>query len=92
MKASVPTEGDFQKWNASFTVTSAAVESGVLDIEIQTDSVNTGSGMKDGKLKSKDFFNADQDPYITFHSCPSPKSRAYLKSMIYEELCHMLHV
>ena len=92
VKASVPTEGDFQKWNASFTVTSAAVESGVLDIEIQTDSVNTGSGMKDGKLKSKDFFNADQDPYITFHSCPSPKSRAYLKSMIYEELCHMLHV
>jgi len=24
--------------------------------------------MKDGKLKSKDFFNADQDPLITFHS------------------------
>ena len=30
--------------------------------------MNTGSGMKDGKLKSKDFFNADQDPLITFHS------------------------
>jgi len=24
--------------------------------------------LSDGKLKSKDFFNADQDPYITFHS------------------------
>ena len=24
--------------------------------------------MKDGKLKSKDFFNAKEDPYITFHS------------------------
>jgi len=68
VKASVPIEGDFQKWDASFTVTSAAVESGVLDIKIQAGSVNTGSGMKDGKLKSKDFFNADQDPYITFHS------------------------
>ena len=68
VKASVPIEGDFQKWDASFTVTSTAVESGVLDIKIQADSVNTGSGMKDGKLKSKDFFNADQDPYITFHS------------------------
>src|SRR6516162_112970 len=68
VKASVPIEGDFQKWDASFTVTSAAVESGVLDIKIQAASVNTGSGMKDGKLKSKDFFNADQDPYITFHS------------------------
>jgi polyisoprenoid-binding protein YceI len=30
--------------------------------------VDTGSGMKDDKLKSKDFFNASQDPYITFHS------------------------
>src|SRR6516164_566104 len=68
VKASVPIEGDFQKWDASFTVTSTAVESGVLDIKIQADSVNTGSGMKDGKLKSKEFFNADQAPYITFHS------------------------
>jgi polyisoprenoid-binding protein YceI len=24
--------------------------------------------MKDGKLKSKDFFNAKEDPYITFNS------------------------
>ena len=24
--------------------------------------------MKDGKLKSKDFFDAEHDPYITFHS------------------------
>src|SRR5215469_95864 len=68
VKASVPIEGNFQKWDATFTVTSTAVESGVLDIKIQADSVNTGSGMKDGKLKSKDFFNAAEDPYITFHS------------------------
>src|SRR5215467_8780528 len=68
VKASVPIEGDFQKWDASFTVTSTAVESGVLDIKIEADSVKTGSGMKDGKLKSKDFFNVAEDPYITFHS------------------------
>jgi polyisoprenoid-binding protein YceI len=30
--------------------------------------VDTGSGMKDDKLKSKDFFNAEHDPLITFHS------------------------
>jgi len=68
VKASVPIEGNFQKWDATFTVTSTAVESGVLDLKIQADSVNTGSGMKDGKLKSRDFFNAAEDPYITFHS------------------------
>jgi polyisoprenoid-binding protein YceI len=39
-----------------------------MDIKIQADTVNTGSGMKDGKLKSKDFFDVKQNPYITFHS------------------------
>jgi polyisoprenoid-binding protein YceI len=39
-----------------------------LDVKIQADSVNTGSGMKDGKLKSKDFFDAKESPVITFHS------------------------
>jgi len=68
VKASVPIEGAFQKWDATFTVTSTAVESAVLDIKIEAGSVNTGSGMKNGKLKSKDFFNVAQDPYITFHS------------------------
>ena len=68
VKASVPIEGTFEKWDATFVVTSTAAESGVLDVKIQAASVNTGSGMKDGKLKSKDFFNADQDPLITFHS------------------------
>jgi polyisoprenoid-binding protein YceI len=68
VKASVPIDGTFQKWDATFAVTSTAVESGVLDIKIQADSVNTGSRMKDGKLKGKDFFNVAQDPYITFHS------------------------
>src|SRR5258708_40302793 len=39
-----------------------------MDIKSWAGSVNTGSGMKDGKLKSKDFFNVQNDPYITFHS------------------------
>jgi len=68
VKASVPIEGTFDKWDATFTFPSTAAESGVLDVKIQAASVNTGSGMKDGKLKSKDFFDAEQDPYITFHS------------------------
>ena len=39
-----------------------------MDIKIQADSVNTGSGMKDDKLKSKDFFDVKKDPLITFKS------------------------
>ena len=68
VKASVAIDGKFDKWEATLTFPSAEVESAVLDIKISADSVNTGSGMKDGKLKGKDFFNAKDDPYITFHS------------------------
>jgi polyisoprenoid-binding protein YceI len=68
VKASVPIEGTFDKWDATATMTSPDVESGVLDIKIQAASVNTGSGMKDGKLKGKDSFDAEHDPLITFHS------------------------
>jgi polyisoprenoid-binding protein YceI len=68
VKASVAINGTFDKWDATLTFTSTDVSTGVLDIKIQAGSVNTGSGMKDSKLKSKDFFNADQDPLITFLS------------------------
>ena len=68
VKASVALDGTFDKWDATMTMTSPDVESGVLDVKIQAASVNTGSGMKDGKLKGKDFFNVEHDPYITFHS------------------------
>jgi polyisoprenoid-binding protein YceI len=68
VKASVAIDGKFNKWEATFTFASPAAESGVLDVKIYADSVDTGSGMKDDKLKSKDFFNAKDDPYITFHS------------------------
>jgi polyisoprenoid-binding protein YceI len=68
VKASVALEGKFDKWDATLTYPSTDVTTGVLDIKIQADSVNTGSGVKDGKLKSKDFFDVEQDPTITFHS------------------------
>jgi polyisoprenoid-binding protein YceI len=66
VKASVALEGTFDKWDAKITMTSADVESGVLDIGIQAANVDTGSGMKEGKLKSNDFFDVEQNPLITF--------------------------
>src|SRR5215831_3722654 len=68
VKASVAIEGTFDKWEATLTYPSTDVEAGVLDVKIQADSVNTGSGMKDNKLKGKDFFDVKDNPYITFHS------------------------
>jgi polyisoprenoid-binding protein YceI len=68
VKASVAIEGKFEKWDATLTFTSPDVTTGVLDVKIQAATVNTGSGMKDDKLRSKDFFDVKQDPLITFHS------------------------
>jgi polyisoprenoid-binding protein YceI len=68
VKASVSIDGTFDKWDASLKFTSPDVSTGVLDVKIQADSVNTGSGFKDDKLKSKDFFDVKMDPYIAFHS------------------------
>ena len=68
VKASVAIAGKFDKWDASIKFTSTDPTTGVLDIKAYANSVDTGSGMKDGKLKSKDFFNVEQDPYITFKS------------------------
>jgi polyisoprenoid-binding protein YceI len=68
VKASVAIEGKFDKWDATLTFPSTDATAGVLDIKIQADSVNTGSGMKNDKLRGKDFFDAKHDPLITFHS------------------------
>jgi polyisoprenoid-binding protein YceI len=68
VKASVAIDGTFSKWDASLTFSSPELADGSLKIKIYADSVNTGSGMKNDKLKSKDFFNAEGDPYITFDS------------------------
>jgi len=68
VKASVAIVGKFSKWDASITFTSPELSTAVLDIRIQAGSVDTGSGMKNGKLKSKDFFDVQNSPLITFHS------------------------
>src|SRR5262249_40632279 len=68
VKASVAIDGTFDKWDATLTFASTDPTTGVLDIKIQSTSVNTGSGMKNDKLKSKDFFDVEQDPLITFRS------------------------
>jgi polyisoprenoid-binding protein YceI len=68
VEASVAIVGKFDKWDATLTFTSPELSTGVLDIKIYAASVDTGSGVKNGKLKGKDFFDAEHNPLITFHS------------------------
>ena len=68
VKSSVTIAGKFDKWDADLTFKSPDETTGLLEIRIDAASVDTGSGMKNGKLKSKDFFDVEQNPYITFKS------------------------
>jgi polyisoprenoid-binding protein YceI len=68
VESSVAIKGTFDKWNASLKFSSTDVRSALLEIEIQADSVETGSGMKNSKLKGKDFFDVKNSPTITFKS------------------------
>jgi polyisoprenoid-binding protein YceI len=68
VKASVKIAGKFDKWDATLKFTSPEETTGLLEIIIQAASVDTGSGLKNGKLKSKDFFDVENFPVITFKS------------------------
>jgi polyisoprenoid-binding protein YceI len=68
VKPSVNIRGKFDKWGAAPTFQSPSVTTGALEISIQPDSVDTGSGMKNGKLKGKDFFDVEHFLAITFKS------------------------
>jgi polyisoprenoid-binding protein YceI len=68
VESSVAIVGKFDKWDATVTFTSPDLSTAVLDIKIQAATVDTGSGLKNSKLRSKDFFDVDNNPLITFHS------------------------
>ena len=68
VQASVAINGTFDKWNATLTFASPDVSTGVLDVKIQAATVDTGSGLKNSKLKGPDFFDAANNPLITFRS------------------------
>lgn len=76
VKSSVKLEGTFDKWDATLVFTSTDASTGVLDINIQADSVNTGSKSKDDKLKGEHCFDVEKDPYIRFHSTKITQSSA----------------
>jgi polyisoprenoid-binding protein YceI len=76
VKASKTIAGKFDKWEGKLTFTSQDETTGVLEVKIQADSVDTGSNLKNGKLKSKDFFDVEENPQITFVSKKIVKSSA----------------
>jgi polyisoprenoid-binding protein YceI len=67
-KASLPIKGRFDKWTSTLTFTSPDLSTGVFEITVDAASVDTGSGLKNGKLKSGEFFDVKNNPVISFRS------------------------
>ncbi len=68
VEASVAIKGTFDKWDATLKFASPDVTTGVLDVRIQAATVDTGSSLKNSKLKGSDFFDVERNPLITFKS------------------------
>jgi polyisoprenoid-binding protein YceI len=60
VKASVRLEGTLEKWDATLVFASTDASTGVLDIKIQAESVDSGSKSKDKKLKGEHCFGVEK--------------------------------
>jgi polyisoprenoid-binding protein YceI len=68
VKSSISIKGTFDKWEAKLSFASPDPTTGVLDIKVQANSVNSGSGITNSTMMGKKFFNAKENPLITFKS------------------------
>ncbi|RJP34917.1 MAG: YceI family protein [Phycisphaerales bacterium] len=60
--------GRFNDVSGQFTFDGSSAESLTFDVTVKVDSVDTGTAKLDGHLKSPDFFNARENPTLTFRS------------------------
>ena len=60
--------GQFQKVNGAVEFDESNPAKTRVDVEIEAASVNTKEEKRDAHLKSPDFFDAEQYPYLTFKS------------------------
>lgn len=67
--------GRFNQITGSFTYDEAKPEASSIQVEIPTDSIDTGHEGRDQHLKSPDFFNAAEFPTITFKSKEVKKAK-----------------
>jgi len=60
--------GVFRSWDVNFKMPAEKFDDASLDMQIEADSVATGSGIKDKEVKGKNFFDVKQYPEIRFVS------------------------
>ncbi len=60
--------GEFTDWNANLQLASGSLKDGTFALDLKSNSVHTGSGLKDKEVKGKNFFNVKDYPDIHFAS------------------------
>ncbi|HVZ81450.1 MAG TPA: YceI family protein [bacterium] len=60
--------GEFKDYDGTFSFDPAKPEASKIDVTIQASSINTDNEMRDHHLQSKDFFDAEKYPTLTFKS------------------------
>lgn len=66
--------GVFNKMTGGFNWDKASPESFSINATVDADSISTGNAARDGHLKKPDFFNAKEQPAITFKSTAVKKT------------------
>lgn len=60
--------GTFEKFNGTVEFDETNPTATTVSVDIETASVNTREGQRDGHLRSADFFNSEQFPLMSFRS------------------------
>lgn len=60
--------GQFERFTGTIEVNEDNIVQSHVDVQIETTSINTRDEKRDAHLRSADFFNAEQYPYMTFKS------------------------
>jgi polyisoprenoid-binding protein YceI len=60
--------GQFKKWSATLAFDAAEPTKSKLVVDIDTASIDTREGQRDGHLRSPDFFDSEKFPKMTFKS------------------------
>ena len=79
VEASETMQGTIDRWDATMAFRSTDPTTAVLDIEIQADSVNTGSDAKNDMLRSAALFDAKKNPLISFKSTKPMRTNQRLR-------------
>ncbi len=61
-------KGRFKKLSGSLHIDEENPEASWVEAQVETASVDTGIDQRDAHLRSDDFFNAEEFPYLTFKS------------------------